>query len=35
MRVWAAVPREVSVVGFDDIEFSERFIPPLTTVHRS
>lgn len=26
------VPREVSVVGFDDVEGSEHFFPPLTTV---
>lgn len=27
-----SVPREVSVVGFDDVEGSEHFFPPLTTV---
>lgn len=33
-RIGIACPRDVSVTGFDDIEFSDRFIPPLTTVHQ-
>ena len=29
------VPRDLSVVGYDDIEESARALPPLTTVHQS
>ena len=32
LRVYKAIPQDVSVVGFDDIAFAELTEPPLTTV---
>lgn len=31
-RQGIAVPRQLSVVGFDDLEFASQIVPPLTTV---
>lgn len=28
------VPDDIQVIGFDDIEFSKRFVPPLTTIRQ-
>lgn len=30
-----AIPSDVGVIGYDDVEFSAHLIPPLTTVHIS
>ena len=30
-----AVPHDVSVAGFDDIEFAEAYNPPITTVRQA
>jgi LacI family repressor for deo operon, udp, cdd, tsx, nupC, and nupG len=33
-RLGYSVPGDISVVGFDDIDFADCFIPPLTTIHQ-
>jgi DNA-binding LacI/PurR family transcriptional regulator len=29
------IPQQVSIIGYDNIEFSENFVPPLTTVSQA
>ena len=33
-RCGIRVPEDISVIGFDDLEFSEHFVPPLTTIRQ-
>ena len=33
-RIGLSIPNDVSIVGFDDYEYSEHFSPPLTTVRQ-
>lgn len=34
-KAGVSVPGDISVVGFDDIEYSEHFVPPLTTIRQN
>lgn len=33
IQVGCTVPDDLSVVGFDDIDFAQEMVPPLTTIH--
>jgi LacI family transcriptional regulator, repressor for deo operon, udp, cdd, tsx, nupC, and nupG len=33
-RVGIVCPRDISVIGFDDVDVSKNYIPPLTTMHQ-
>ncbi|WP_375262070.1 LacI family DNA-binding transcriptional regulator [Palleronia sp.] len=33
-RMGLSVPKDASVVGFDDVDFAGHFTPPLTTIHQ-
>ncbi len=35
MRAGMSIPKDISVVGFDDVEFAAHLAPPLTTVRLS
>lgn len=32
-RLGLSIPRDVSIIGFDDLQFSAKSIPPLTSMH--
>ena len=34
VKMGFGVPSDVSVIGFDDIDFADRFLPSLTTIHQ-
>ena len=34
-KVGVRVPEDISIVGFDDISFSQMVYPPLTTIHQN
>ncbi|MEM1236974.1 MAG: LacI family DNA-binding transcriptional regulator [Pseudomonadota bacterium] len=33
-RAGVSVPEDISIIGFDDIEYSEHFIPPLASIRQ-
>ncbi len=33
-RAGVSVPKDISIIGFDDLEYSEHFVPTLTTIRQ-